>query len=66
MQITAMEILVIVLAFIIVFVLLRFFRGDTLADKKRQEIEVKRAAIIAKRKADAQAQAAKENAEIQD
>jgi uncharacterized membrane protein len=57
MNFTALEILVIILAFVIVFVLLRVFRRDTLADKKRQDIEMKRAAIIAKRKAKAEAEA---------
>jgi hypothetical protein len=53
-QLTPIEILVIVLAFVIVFALLRVFRKDTMADRKRQEIEMKRAALIAKRKAQAQ------------
>ena len=57
MQLTALDILIIVLAFTTVFVLLRVFRGDTLADKKRRDIEMKRAALIAKRKAKAQADA---------
>ena len=57
MQLTALDILIIVLAFATVFVLLRVFRGDTLADKKRRDIEMKRAALIAKRKAKAQADA---------
>ena len=54
MTIKPVEIFVILLAFVIVFVLLRVFKPDTLADKKRQDIEMKRAAIIAKRKAAAQ------------
>lgn len=54
MAITPVEIFVILLAFVIVFALLRVFKRDTLADKKRQDIEMKRAAIIAKRKAAAQ------------
>ena len=53
-QLKPIEILVIVLAFVIVFALLRVFRKDTMADRKRQEIEMKRAALIAKRKAQAQ------------
>lgn len=57
MNFTALEIFVIIFAFVIVFVLLRVFRRDTLADKKRQDIEMKRAAIIAKRKAAAEAEA---------
>jgi len=65
MEFTPLEILVVILAFVIVFFLLRLFRGDTLADKKRQEIEMKRAAIIAKRKAKAEA-AAKDVADSQD
>jgi len=65
MEFTPLEILVVILAFVIVFFLLRLFRGDTLADKKRQEIEMKRAAIIAKRKAKAEA-AAKDLADSQD
>lgn len=60
MQLTAMEVLVIILAFVIVLGLLRIFRGDTLADKKRQDIEAKRAAIIAKRKAEAQAKVSRQ------
>lgn len=54
---TGLEIFVIILAFVIGYFVLRTFRKDTLADRKRQEIEVKRAAIIAKRKAAAKAQA---------
>lgn len=57
MDFTALEIAVIIFAFIIVFFLLRVFKGDTLADKKRQDIEMKRAALIAKRKANAEAEA---------
>ncbi len=57
MDFKPLEILVILLAFGIVFVLLRVFRRDTLADRKRQDIEMKRAAIIAKRKAKAEAEA---------
>lgn len=57
MQLTVLELLVIIFAFAIVFVLLRVFRRDTMADKKRQDIEMKRAALIAKRKAKAQADA---------
>lgn len=60
-QLKPIEILVIVLAFVIVFALLRVFRKDTMADRKRQEIEMKRAALIAKRKAQAQ-EAAKSDA----
>lgn len=56
MSVKPLEIFVILLAFVIVFVLLRVFKRDTLADKKRQDIEMKRAAIIAKRKAAAQAE----------
>ena len=55
MSVKPVEIFVILLAFVIAFVLLRVFKRDTLADKKRQDIEMKRAAIIAKRKAAAQA-----------
>ena len=55
MNVKPLEIFVIILAFVIVFFLLRAFRGDTLADKKRRDIEMKRAAIIAKRKAKAEA-----------
>lgn len=54
MSVKPLEIFVILLAFVIVFALLRVFKRDTLADKKRQDIEMKRAAIIAKRKAAAQ------------
>ena len=57
MEFSALDILIIVLAFVTVFVLLRVFRGDTLADKKRQDIEMKKAALIAKRKAKAEAEA---------
>lgn len=57
MQFTALEIIVIIAAFLIMFALLRLFKGDTLADKKRQEIETKRAALIAKRKAAAAVEA---------
>lgn len=57
MQFTAMEIIVIVLAFLIMFAVLRLFKGDSIADKKRQEIELKRAALVAKRKAAAEAEA---------
>jgi len=57
MQFTVLEILVIIAAFLIVLALLRLFRGDTLADKKRQDIELKRAALVAKRKAAARAEA---------
>ena len=57
MQFTVLEIFVIIFAFAFVFVLLRVFRRDTAADKKRQDIEMKRAALIAKRKAQAQADA---------
>jgi hypothetical protein len=56
LQFTALEIVVIVLAFVIMFALLRVFRRDTMADRKRQEIEIKRAALIAKRKARARAE----------
>jgi positive regulator of sigma E activity len=56
MSVKPVEIFVILLAFVIAFVLLRVFKRDTLADKKRQDIEMKRAAIIAKRKAAAQAE----------
>ena len=56
MTVKPVEIFVILLAFVIAFVLLRVFKRDTLADKKRQDIEMKRAAIIAKRKAAAQAE----------
>ena len=59
MQFTVLEILVIIAAFLIVLALLRLFRGDTLADKKRQDIELKRAALVAKRKAAARAEAEK-------
>ncbi len=59
---TPREVIVILVAFSMVFVLLRVFRRDTLADKKRQDIEIKRAALIAKRKAQAQ-EAAKGGAE---
>ncbi len=57
MQFTAIEIIVIVLAFLIMFAVLRLFKGDSIADKKRQEIELKRAALVAKRKAAAEAEA---------
>jgi len=57
MQFTVLEIFVIIFAFAFVFVLLRVFRRDTAADKKRQDIEMRRAALIAKRKAKAQADA---------
>lgn len=60
---TALEVIVIIVAFLIVFALLRVFRRDTMADRKRQDIEIKRAALIAKRKAQAQADA---KAETQD
>jgi len=56
MSVKPLEIFVIFLAFVIVFALLRVFKRDTLADKKRQDIEMKRAAIIAKRKAAARAE----------
>ena len=57
MQFSVLEIFVIIFAFAFVFVLLRVFRRDTAADKKRQDIEMRRAALIAKRKAKAQADA---------
>ena len=57
MELTALDILIIVLAFVTVFVLLRVFRGETLADKKRQDIDSKKAALIAKRKTKAEAEA---------
>lgn len=63
MQFTALEIIVIILAFLIVFVFLRVFRRDTLADRKREDIESKRAAIIAKRKAEAQEKAQTQTSE---
>jgi len=58
MSVKPLEIFVILLAFVIVFALLRVFKRDTLADRKRQDIEMKRAAIIAKRKAAAEAERA--------
>jgi len=57
LQFTALELIVIASAFVIVFALLPVFRKDTLSDRKRQDIEMKRAAIIAKRKAKAEAEA---------
>ena len=57
MEFTALEVIVILLSFLIVFALLKLMRGDTLADRKREEIELKRAALISRRKAQAEAAA---------
>lgn len=53
MDFSLLEIAVIIFAFLIVFAILRLMRGETFADKKREEIEMKRQALIAKRKAEA-------------
>lgn len=51
-----MDIVLIVIAFAIMLVFLRFRKGNSMTARKREEIERKKAAMIARRKAAAESQ----------